>query len=46
MLTVNHDFMIMRNEDVGADHPSITTIMNCSDNLLTAVYSFLSNLCS
>lgn len=39
--------MIIRKKDVGANHPPITTILNCSDSLLTAVYfSFLSNLCS
>lgn len=47
MLTVGHDLMMKREEDVGANHPPITSIMNCSDSLPTAVYlAFLRNLCS
>lgn len=33
MLTVGHDLMMKREEDVGANHPPITSIMNCSDSL-------------
>lgn len=47
MLTVGHDLMIKKEEAVGANHPPITSTMNCSDGLLTAVHlAFLRNLYS
>lgn len=47
MLTVGHDLLMKREEDVGANPPPISSIMNCSESLLTAVcLAFLRNLCS